>query len=109
MHWADQTRRWLRIGLCGLLCLAVQGLAIADTSTPTTKPAQASATPAVKANHHTSGHSAATSSHTVAQKSKNSRGKKGSKYSRKRGQQAIDSGRARQIQTALIREHYMQG
>jgi peptidoglycan hydrolase-like protein with peptidoglycan-binding domain len=104
------------VGLCGLLCLAVHGLAIADTSTSTTKPAQASTAPAVKATHHTSGHAATnrTSSHTVAQKSKNSHGKKGSKYSskyssKKRGQQAIDSGRARQIQTALIREHYMQG
>ena len=31
------------------------------------------------------------------------------KGSRKRGQQAIDSTRAREIQEALIREHYMQG
>jgi peptidoglycan hydrolase-like protein with peptidoglycan-binding domain len=29
--------------------------------------------------------------------------------SKKRGQKAIDSTRAREIQTALIREHYMQG
>ena len=55
-----------------------------------------------------------TSGQASSQKSKNSHGKKGSKYgskysSKKRGQQAIDSGRARQIQTALIREHYMQG
>jgi len=116
MQWADQIRRWWRIGLCSLLCVAVHGLAIADTPTSPTKPAQASAAPAVKAKHHTSGHAATkrTSSHTSAQKSKSSRGKKGfktgSKYSsKKRGQQAIDSGRARQIQTALIREHYMQG
>jgi peptidoglycan hydrolase-like protein with peptidoglycan-binding domain len=43
-----------------------------------------------------------------------SRTKKGSKSAkrkkgRKRGQQAIDSPRAREIQEALIREHYMQG
>jgi len=45
--------------------------------------------------------------HTSSRKtSTSSRGKKGSK---KRGQQAIDSTRARQIQEALIREHYMQG
>jgi hypothetical protein len=112
MHWANQTRRWLRIGLCSLLCLAVHGLAIADTPTPPTKPAQASTTPAAKAKHHTSAHTTGkrTSSQAIAQKSKSSHGKKGSKYSsKKRGQQAIDSGRARQIQTALIREHYMQG
>ena len=98
------------MGLSTLLCVALHGLAIADTSTPLTKPAQASTTPAAKAKRHISGHAATASSHTVVQKSKNSRGKKGSKYgSKKRGQQAIDSGRARQIQTALIREHYMQG
>ena len=112
MYWAEQIRRWRRVGLCGLLCVAVHGLAIADTSTPPTKPAQASTATAAKAKHHAAAHTATkrTSSQTVGQKSKNSHGKKGSKYSsRKRGQQAIDSGRARQIQTALIRDHYMQG
>src|SRR6202048_4023545 len=112
MYWAEQIRRWRRVGLCGLLCVAVHGLAIADTPTPPTKPAQASTATAAKAKHHAAAHTAPkrTSSQTVGQKSKNSHGKKGSKYgSRKRGQQAIDSGRARQIQTALIREHYMQG
>ena len=92
--------------------MAVHGLAIADTPTPTKKPPQASTTPAAKAKHPASAHAASkrTSSRTSSLKSKNSRGKKGSKYgSRKRGQQAIDSGRARQIQTALVREHYMQG
>jgi hypothetical protein len=92
--------------------MAVHGLAIADTPTPPTKPAQASTTPAAKAKHPAGANAVSkrTSSRTSSQKSKSSRGKKGSKYgSRKRGQQAIDSGRARQIQTALIREHYMQG
>jgi hypothetical protein len=112
MHCADQTRRWVRIGLCGLLCLAVQGLAIADTPTPPTRPAQASTTPAAKGKHPAGAHAVSkrTSSRTSSQKSKSSHGKKGSKYSsKKRGQQAIDSTRARQIQAALIREHYMQG
>jgi peptidoglycan hydrolase-like protein with peptidoglycan-binding domain len=112
MYWAEQIRRWRRVGLCGLLCVAVHGLAIADTPTPPTKPAQASTTPAAKAKRPASAHAVSkrTSSRTSSQKSKSSRGKKGSKYSsKKRGQQAIDSGRARQIQTALIREHYMQG
>jgi hypothetical protein len=108
MHWADQIRRWRWMGLSTLLCLAVHGLAIADTSTPPTKAAQTSTVPAAKANHNTA--TKGSSSRVVAQKSKSSRAKKGSKYSsKKRGQQAIDSGRARQIQTALIREHYMQG
>jgi hypothetical protein len=103
-------------------------MAEVETSSPPKKPAHASATPTSKAKHHTSGHasskstsahssartsartSAHTSAHTSAQKSKNSHGKKGSKQiAKKRGQQAIDSDRAREIQTALIREHYMQG
>jgi hypothetical protein len=104
---SDQMRRWRRVGLCSLLCLAVHGLTIAETPPPK-KPALASAASAKKSKHHASGHATSkrTSTRTSAQKSKNSRGKKGSK---KRGQQAIDSVRARQIQAALIREHYMQG
>lgn len=105
-----------------LLCLAVHGLASAEaqTSTPPRKPAHASAAPTSRAKHPASGHatskrtsahtSARTSPHTSAQKSKNSHGKKGSKQvAKKRAQQAIDSDRAREIQEALIREHYMQG
>jgi hypothetical protein len=138
MHRSDEIRRWRQLGLCGLLCVAVHGLAsvAAQTSTPPKKPTHASAAPASKAKHHTSGHatskhtSANTSSHTSAhtsartssrtsahtsartsaQKSKSSHGKKNSKLAaKKRGQQAIDSDRAREIQEALIRERYMQG
>jgi hypothetical protein len=116
MHPSDKIRRWRRVGLCSLLCLAVHGLAMAQTQTSTVpkKPAQASAAPAKK--HPTSGHTATsrTSSRTstrTSTKSKHSRGRKGSKPGpkKKRGQQAIDSTRAHQIQEALIREHYMQG
>src|SRR5260370_21001585 len=93
MLQADKIRRWRRIGFCSLLGLAVYGLGFAETKTPTspTNPGQASATQAKKSKHRSSARS---------------RAKKGSK---KRGQAAIDSGRARQIQTALIREHYVQG
>ncbi len=96
------------MGLCSLFCLAVHGFAIAETPPPPKKPAHASAASAKKSKHRASGHATSkrTSAHTSAQKSKSSHGKKGSK---KRGQQAIDSVRARQIQAALIREHYMQG
>jgi cytoskeletal protein RodZ len=116
MRLAHQIRRWRRVGLCSLLCLAVHGLAMAQTQTSTApkKPAQASAAPAKK--HPTSVHTATsrTSSRTstrTSTKSKHSRGRKGSKPApkKKRGQQAIDSTRAHQIQEALIREHYMQG
>jgi hypothetical protein len=116
MHHSDQIRRWRRVGLCSLLCLAVHGLAMAQTQTSTAsqKPAHASAAPAKK--HPTSGHTATsrTSSRTstrTSTKSKHSRGRKVSKQGpkKKRGQQAIDSTRTHQIQEALIREHYMQG
>jgi hypothetical protein len=49
-------------------------------------------------------------SRSATQKGKASRSKKGTKaVAKKRGQQGIDGDRAREIQTALIREHYMQG
>jgi len=114
MRSGVQIRHWRRAGLCSLLCLAVHGRVIAqtETSTPPTKPAQASAAPAKKSTHHTTGHATSkrNSTYTSAQKSKTSRGKQGSKrVAKKRGQQAIDYDRARAIQAALIREHYMQG
>jgi hypothetical protein len=45
--------------------------------------------------------------HTSKVSSKSKRGKKAVKKAR--GQQSIDSDRTREIQAALIREHYMQG
>jgi hypothetical protein len=117
MRPTDQMRRWRRVGLCSLLCVAAHGLAMAQTApSPPAQPAQATTAPAAKAENpasvqattkptssHTSSHA---SSHTSAQKRKTSHSKK---VSKKRGQQVIDSERAREIQTALIREHYMQG
>jgi hypothetical protein len=114
MHTIAPVRRWPRLGLSSLLCLAVHGFALvqSQTSTPPTKPAQTSSTPAKKSTHQASGQATSkrASAHTSAQKSK-SRGGRGSKpvAKKNRGQQAIDPTRAREIQTALIREHYMQG
>jgi hypothetical protein len=106
VHATAQFRRWRRVGLCSLLCLAVHGLAIAqsDTSTPAKKPAQTSAKPAQTSQHPTTAH--ATNKRASSRTAKGSHGKK---VAKKRGQQAIDGTRAREIQTALIREHYMQG
>jgi hypothetical protein len=106
VHATTQFRRWRQIGLCSLLCLAVHGLAIAqsDTSTPAKKPAQTSAKPAQTSQHPTTAH--ATNKRASSRTAKGSHGKK---VAKKRGQQAIDGTRAREIQTALIREHYMQG
>ena len=122
MHQPDQIPRWRRLGLCSLLCLAVHALAIAqtETSTPPKKPAHTTAAPAGKPAHHTTTHTPSphNSAHprtsaqksATAQKGKSSRGRKGSRQvAKKRGQQAIDSARAQDIQSALIREHYMQG
>jgi hypothetical protein len=100
----------------------VHALAIAqtETSTPPKKPAHTAAAPARKPAHHTTTHTPSphNSAHprtsaqksATAQKGKSSRGRKGSRQvAKKRGQQAIDSARAQDIQSALIREHYMQG
>ncbi len=103
MRWADQNRSWLRSGLGILLWLGMAAFALAQTET--SAPAETFVKPAANAKHAASGR--ATTKRTSAKKgSKSSRGKKSSK---KRGQQAIDATRARQIQTALIREHYLQG
>ncbi len=107
MYCSDQVRRWRRIGLASLLCLVVHGFAMAQTQTFTApkKLAHASTAPAKK--HHTSGQTATMRTST---KGKNSHRRKGSNLrTKKRGQRAIDSTRAHQIQEALIREHYMQG
>jgi hypothetical protein len=109
MQLVHQIRRWRRVGLCTLLCMLLRGsgLAQTDASTPPAKPAQTSKTPSAKPKPTTAKHTTAhkSTTHTRA-KSKAVRGKT---IAKKRGQQAIDSTRAREIQTALIREHYMQG
>jgi peptidoglycan hydrolase-like protein with peptidoglycan-binding domain len=99
--------------------LAVPALASAGdqtSTTPATKPAQVRSAPAQKKKHHSTGHASSHTSantsatHTSSEKGKNAHSRKGSSHAaKKRGQQAIDPDRAREIQTALIREHYMQG
>jgi peptidoglycan hydrolase-like protein with peptidoglycan-binding domain len=72
--------------VCGWLCLAVAPKATAqDAST-----------------------SAPSTAHKAKQKHSVSAGKRKSKK-KKRGQQAIDSPRAREIQEALVRQHYLNG
>jgi hypothetical protein len=114
MHAIAPFRCWQQIGLFSLIFLAVHCFALAqsETSTPPKKSAHAAAAPAKKSQHHTNAQTTGkrTAAHTSAQKGKSSRGKKGSRQvAKKRGQQAIDATRAREIQTALIREHYMAG
>jgi hypothetical protein len=73
------------------------------TSHPASNPASH---PTSNPTSHSVSHPAAGS---TAQKSKSSKGKRSSKQAKKHGQQAIDPTRTRQIQEALIREHYMDG
>ena len=112
-------RSWQRVALCALVSFAMQ----ATASTTTQKSDTSKKTP-----HHASTHSASThravssrkstgthasathaSTKTASGKGKHARGKARTKSTKKRGQQVIDSERARQIQQALIREHYLQG
>ena len=129
MQRFNRIRHWQRVALC-FCAMAVPVLAIAQansTAPPsapphssTPKKKSASTSSASKAKYPPAAHTTkragsnvtAKSSHasSSAQKSKGTRGKKGSKQvAKKRGQQVIDSDRAREIQTALIREHYMEG
>jgi len=127
MRMSNQIWRWRQPSLCALLCLTMQAVVVARTDTPTSPPkpvpaSTAPASPASKATETGSGNATAkpksshSSTHASAQKGKTSQSKTlqnktlhGKKVARKRGQQAIDSARAREIQTALIREHYLQG
>jgi hypothetical protein len=101
-------REFCRAAFCGLLAVAV---AASAQTAPEASRAQA---PKKRAAHPANHPSAP--KHQVAgrptpkapHKSKHPRGKTKNK-SKKRGQQAIDSERARQIQEALIREHYLSG
>jgi Putative peptidoglycan binding domain len=136
MRPSNLTRFCRNHGACAVLVIALPLMAGADTTTSTTtsakKPATTHSTTAhstsshstsshAKSSHATSGttktHStSATSSHAASagakkhsSSSKSSHGKKSSKSAKKRGQQVIDSDRAREIQEALIREHYLTG
>jgi putative peptidoglycan binding protein len=122
MRMTSPIRRCQQVALGAALCLTLPALGMAGTDTPppSPNPAPTSTTSAQKAKqpdsgsatakssttHHSSQSSTRASSHTSAQKGKTLRGKK---VAGKRGQQAIDPSRTREIQTALIREHYLQG
>ena len=107
------TRCWRLVALTIPLSLALP--AASTTSTPA-KSAPASSSASSKTDTTTK-HSATshTAGKTTAHKSSTrttgtSHSKKGTKKSaKKRGQQVIDPARAREIQQALIREHYLDG
>ncbi len=83
--------------MVGAVCTLLLGCALAlGQSSGTSK----------KTTHKTATHHKATKSSTHSSKAKRSR--KSASW-RRRGQQKIDPQRAREIQEALIREHYMSG
>jgi hypothetical protein len=95
---------------------------VSHSSTSHASSSHSSRTAAAKSKSSGGAHAATkhASSHTSASAKSTSRAKKGSKTSsrassktsktaKKRGQQAIDGDRARAIQEALIREHYLEG
>jgi len=103
---------------CALFGVVLAGVAFADSSVTTASSPSAAPKPQTsthKRKAHTTAHKTSdksTSRKSTGQKtaaSRRNKGSKNSRSSRKRGQQAIDHERARAIQEALIREHYLQG
>jgi uncharacterized low-complexity protein len=82
-------------------------MALTAAGTTTSTSSSTATTAKKKPTHHSSTHASSTktASHST---SKNS-SKKSKKTATKHGQQKIDADRTHQIQTALIREHYMDG
>ena len=115
MTCANPVRSWLGACLLGLAGMVLPTSGGAQTAS---SPSSAATTPKARAG---SGHSAGSEHSTAKKKSTKSATHHGSshastrkkssrgKTAKKRGQQAIDPTRAREIQEALIRDHYMQG
>ena len=110
--------RWPCLALAALLSVALPAATTAATSTPTA----ASSSSATKSKTHTTTThhpispasdktaSRRTTAHSPsAHAATSSRSKKGSRKYARRGQQVIDPARTREIQQALIREHYLDG
>lgn len=97
-----------QLWLAAMLSIAMQGTALASSTTSSNTSTLATKAP-VTTKHHASSHKASKTATTHRTGSTHKKGSKGTKTSKKRGQQAIDPTRTRQIQEALIREHYLQG
>jgi len=77
---------------------------------PVTKPAQSKpGSKATSSSAHPSSKTHSTKSRTPSTGSTSRRGKRSSKTSWRHSQQKVDAARAREIQEALIREHYLSG
>jgi hypothetical protein len=103
--------RWAAVSALTLTCVLPAGWVRAQDSTadPAKKPATTAPAKTTPPKHSAStgaAKSAGTTHHTASSGTHSSHKKK---TVRARGQQKIDSDRARSIQEALIREHYMTG
>ena len=109
------SKLWQKIAI-GVAAALVAAAAFAQSGQATTKTAATKKTKTAKAPVHkttssTAHHSSTTKSSKTrtASSRKSSRRGKNSKTSWRRGQQKVDTDRTRQIQEALIREHYLSG
>ena len=93
-------------GVCALALTCCCLIAGSSAQQDATTPAKKTATSKSSTHHKTTSTASAASSSTHTASKSHSRKKKSAKV---RGQQKIDSERARSIQEALIREHYMTG
>ena len=104
--------RWGAVCALALMCVWVPaGRARQQDSTAEPAAKKPATTPATPAQHHktASKSSASATKSTTHSASTGTHSSRKKKSVRTRGQQKIDSDRARSIQEALIREHYMSG
>jgi len=113
MVCAETTIRKAQRGAICVLALscALASAAAQDSSATSSKPAPTKKTASSPTHRKpaSSAHSSSSNSSSVKKTSSKSSGKRSSRRKRVRGQQKIDSDRARSIQEALIREHYLKG
>ncbi|MBS1853373.1 MAG: peptidoglycan-binding protein [Acidobacteria bacterium] len=103
----------LVLGLAATLCCAQPAESPSKSSTAAKpaarKPAAKSSAPKTRSTRSTSSKHTPTSKTGKKSSSHKSKSRKTAKNWRSRGQQNIDPQRAREIQAALIREHYLEG
>ena len=109
MSWRFSIRGWRWAVVCSCLWFGVQ-TPVGATDRPAQKPQETAGTQTAGKEQSAASKSSAAQSpskkSSSVPKGKHSRSRKSS---RKRGQKAIDSDRVREIQQALIQEHYLQG
>jgi hypothetical protein len=115
----NRSKSWAKnvAGVAGaMLLVSVLAFPRSDQTSPAkTKPApkpaqsKADSKAASSTSAHPSSKSHSTKSGTTSARSTSHKGRRSSKTSWRRGQQKVDAGRAREIQEALIRQHYLSG